>query len=134
MAAAPTRATPRTTIASVALALTLGAAGGALFAWSGLPLAWMLGAMTFTTAAALAGAPIALPALLRTTMLSILGVMLGSSFGPDLPGRLGQWALTLAGLVIGAVCAIALSRFATNLLYGVQANDPEIYAGIAALR
>jgi membrane AbrB-like protein len=115
--ASPAGPTPRTSVARVALALALGTAGGTVFAWSHLPLAWMLGAMSFTTVAALAGAPIAMPALLRTTMLSVLGVMLGSSFGPDLPGRLGQWAATIAGLfvyigLVGSVGYLYLRRVA----------------------
>jgi membrane AbrB-like protein len=83
----------------VALALALGAAGGALFAAIRAPLAWMLGAMTFTTVAALAGAGVSIPAWLRKALLAVLGVMLGSAFGPDLFGRLGQWTVTLFGLL-----------------------------------
>jgi membrane AbrB-like protein len=90
----------------IALALALGAAGGALFAWFGAPLAWLLGAMTFTTVAALAGVEIAVPSWLRKTLLAVLGVMLGSAFTPELFGRLGQWTVTLLGLLvyIGFVC------------------------------
>jgi putative ABC transport system permease protein len=44
----------------------------------------------------------------------------------------GAW-LALAGLALGVVCAMALSRFVSNLLYGVNAADPLTYAGVAAL-
>jgi membrane AbrB-like protein len=83
----------------VALALALGAAGGMAFALIRAPLAWMLGAMTFTTIAALAGAGVGIPAWLRKALLAVLGVMLGGSFGPELLGQLGQWTVTLFGLL-----------------------------------
>jgi uncharacterized protein len=88
------------------LALVLGAVGGALFASFRAPLAWMLGAMTITTIAALAGLDIAIPGWLRKALLAVLGVMLGSSFTPELVGRAGQWTVTLLGLLayIGFVC------------------------------
>ena len=41
----------------IALALTIGAIGGYIFLQLRLPLAWMMGAMVFTTAAAIAGVP-----------------------------------------------------------------------------
>jgi membrane AbrB-like protein len=66
----------------------------------------MMGAMTVTTIAALAGAEIAIPGWLRKSLLAVLGVMLGSSFTPELFGRAGQWSVTLLGLLvyIGLVC------------------------------
>ncbi len=82
----------------LALALALGTAGGALFAWFRLPLAWMIGSMLFTTAAAMAGLPVAVPAALRTAMVMVLGIMLGSAFTPEIVGHLDEWAVTLLGL------------------------------------
>ena len=38
-----------------------------------------------------------------------------------------------AGIVIGLVAALALSRFIGSLLYGVRASDPLTYAGVALL-
>jgi uncharacterized protein len=87
-------------LAKLALALGLGAAGGALAFWAKLPLAWMIGAMVVTTVAAIWGAPIAVPPMLRNCFVAVLGVMLGSSFKPDLVDRLGEWAVSLAGLTV----------------------------------
>ena len=42
-------------------ALLVGAMGGWLFAWAGLPLPWMLGSMVACTLAALMRAPVAAP-------------------------------------------------------------------------
>src|SRR5437867_3214706 len=41
--------------------------------------------------------------------------------------------LALAGLVLGTMGAIALTRFVASLLYGVSASDPATYTGVAAL-
>jgi putative ABC transport system permease protein len=41
--------------------------------------------------------------------------------------------LVSAGMGVGLVAALALGRFITNLLYGVQAYDPLTYAGVALL-
>ena len=88
-----------------ALALAIGTAGGALFDHFNLPLAWMIGAMLFTTAAAMAGVPVRIPKTLRNVMVMILGVMLGSGFTPAILGRLGEWSVSLSGLAVYMVVA-----------------------------
>ncbi|HEU4619229.1 MAG TPA: FtsX-like permease family protein, partial [Gammaproteobacteria bacterium] len=42
-------------------------------------------------------------------------------------------ALTAAGLVLGIGGAYVLTRFLTTFLFGVPANDPTTFAGVAAL-
>ena len=42
-------------------------------------------------------------------------------------------ALTLAGVLIGAVGALALTRFVSSMLFGVRATDPATFAGVALL-
>lgn len=74
-----------------AAALALGAAGGFLFWLTGMPLAWMLGAMCATTAAAIAGFGVEVHSMARGPMAALLGVMLGSAFTPSLLGRLDEW-------------------------------------------
>src|SRR5690606_40025103 len=64
------------------LALILGSAGGWLASSINLPLPWMIGSMLATTIASMVGAPIAMAAGLRTLMVMVLGVMLGSGFTP----------------------------------------------------
>lgn len=86
-------------VLSVLLALTIGGVGGWAANRLQLPLAWMIGAMTATTAAAIAGAPITLPLPLRSVMVAVLGVMLGSGFAPEILDRLGEWTLSLAALL-----------------------------------
>ena len=41
--------------------------------------------------------------------------------------------MALAGIAIGLVGALALTRFLSTLLFGVSTTDPIVYAGVAAL-
>jgi len=106
----------RGTLFSWTLALAIGTAGGALFAHFDMPLAWMIGAMLFTAVAAMAKLPVRVPPPLRSGMIMVLGVMLGSGFTPEILGRIGDWGVSLsalAGYVV--VCTVAgvvyLQRF-----------------------
>lgn len=82
------------------LAVALGALGGGTFLALGLPLPWLLGAMLFSTLAALSGVRPEVPNRLRMAMLAVLGVMLGSDFSPGLLARVGDWGPSLLGLTI----------------------------------
>jgi membrane AbrB-like protein len=88
----------RAELRRLALALLIGAAGGALFLAAGLPLAWMLGPMLATTLASLAGAPLAVPAALRAPTVAVLGVLLGSGFDREVLERLFLWLPILVAL------------------------------------
>ncbi len=77
----------------------MGCAGGIAFWLVNLPLPWMLGSMAGCIAASVGGMKVGLPRWLRSSMVAVLGVMLGSSFTPDLFSHIGKWSLTLAGLV-----------------------------------
>jgi len=94
-------ATLRTTL----VALAVGSLGGWLATLAGLPLGWMIGAMIATTAAAALGAPIAMPIAFRHFMVTVLGIMLGSGFSPEMLDRIGEWALSLASLALYAAAA-----------------------------
>lgn len=61
------------------LALPIGAAGGLVFDWIGTPLPWMLGALSFTLVAALAGAPVGLPRKIRNVFIPILAIAFASA-------------------------------------------------------
>jgi putative ABC transport system permease protein len=41
--------------------------------------------------------------------------------------------LTLAGVVVGLLAALGLTRFLSSLLYGVTPIDPPTFAGVAIL-
>jgi membrane AbrB-like protein len=93
---------------ALAVALGLGAAGGAVFAWFALPLAWMIGAMVATCAAAVAGLRVAVPKGLRVGFIMVLGILLGSAFDPDVLKAIDRWLVSLAGLVGYILVSIAV--------------------------
>jgi membrane AbrB-like protein len=82
------------------LTLAIATLGGALFTWAGLPLGWLLGAMTATTCVALAGGSLTIRPWLREFMVAVLGIMLGSAFTPDTIGRIGQWLIGMGLLLV----------------------------------
>ena len=90
----------KTDWSAVALAFAIGAVGGLVFNHFRLPLAWMLGPMVAVTIAATARAKVVLPEPLRAVCNGMLGLLLGSTFTPDIFGRVAQWAVTLGVLIV----------------------------------
>ncbi len=91
------------TLPRIALALGIGASGGALFYFLGLPLPWMLGALFATMAASVVNAPILGPARLRPAVVAVIGVLLGSRFTPDIIAEASTWIGTVAILFVYVV-------------------------------
>jgi membrane AbrB-like protein len=87
------------------LCLVLGAAGGGVFYLLDMPLPWMLGAMAFTTVAAVAGVPISLMPRVRMVFVAVLGIMLGSQFSPAILGHLQLWLISFLWLGLYVVVA-----------------------------
>ncbi len=103
-------------LASIALTLAIAVAGGALFNWARLPLAWMIGALVFVTILAVAGAPMRMTQRIRQPMVAILGVMLGSAFSPEMAERLPGWwpTISLLGVYV-LVTTLILYRYFRHL-------------------
>lgn len=98
-----------------AFALALGLAGTGVFTLLGLPLPWMLGALTACLVGSLFALPIAAPLLVRPPMAMIVGVLLGAGFTPQMVDNAAQWIPSLVGLVgfiilAGAACFVYLHR------------------------
>jgi membrane AbrB-like protein len=96
----------------LALALAIGAVGGYLFKQLTLPLPWMLGSMSFVTLATLAGLKTRVPPHFRSLMITVLGIMLGGQFTPEIIARMGEWVVT-----IGALAAWMLLAGGSGLIY-----------------
>jgi len=97
----------------IALTLLFGAAGGWVCWKLTTPLPWMIGAMTVITAAAVAGAPVRSWRQLRSVMVTILGVLLGSGFTPDLMSHIVAWPVSLLSLFVycGVSFAVGMAYF-----------------------
>jgi uncharacterized protein len=71
-------------------ALLIGAFGGLCFSLFNLPLAWLLGALSFCLIATFSGIKLSKPGSITYGMRGILGVAIGSAFTPDLTSRLPE--------------------------------------------
>lgn len=91
------------------VALAIGTAGGLGFFLMSMPLPWMLGALACTMAAAVAGTPVVMPDWVRTPTIAVIGVLLGSGFSPELMGRLPDWGLSLAVMILYLAVTAAIS-------------------------
>jgi membrane AbrB-like protein len=80
--------------------LCLGAGGGYVFSLMQMPLAWMTGAMVFTTIASLSGAPLKSSQNIRSLVIPVLGLMLGSSFTPETVGGVEAWIPSLSSMIL----------------------------------
>ncbi len=99
---------PFTFFSRFLLAIALGTIGGYLFYIFGLPLPWMLGAMSLVTIAAILRAPVSSWPRFRNSMVAVLGVLLGSQFNTELFSRLSDWYIGLAGVAISSACMVFL--------------------------
>lgn len=91
--------------------LVIAGCGGALFVYLHFPLAWMLGAMVATSIAAMSGVTVDISPNLRNLMMAILGILLGSSFRPDLLAAIGNWGWSIGGLVVYLTLSTAIGTW-----------------------
>jgi len=91
--------------------LVCGAIGGAAFVWMQMPLPWMLGSLTLVMALSLAGWRFYLPNPFRRIWMVVLGVMLGSTFTPDVLDHATQWGATFLGMIAFTMIGTALAAW-----------------------
>jgi membrane AbrB-like protein len=101
--------------------LAIGAVGGAVFFHFRMPLAWMMGAMVICTVASIYGVKLQVPQKLRSVMVSVLGVLLGSTFTPEVVEKAAQWPITIVSLVVYIMVLTGLLFF---YFTRVQKYDP----------
>lgn len=102
-----------TALWQTALTICIGTVGGGFFTWLTMPAGWMSGAMVFVAFAALMRAPVILPTQLRDALFVVLGLSMGSGVTPEVIDRIGQWPLTMLGLLV----VVALVTAATYLYF-----------------
>ncbi|HYD66558.1 AbrB family transcriptional regulator [Azospirillum sp.] len=108
-------------IARTALGLAAGAGGGYAFQVMDLPLAWMLGAMCASMALSLPGMKVTIPRRLNNFMLAVIGVLLGSTFTPELFGDALRW-LPSIGIMISS--QIVMGAILVFICYKLFRYDP----------
>lgn len=104
---------PASPSARVVITLVIGAVGGALFAWIGLPAPWLAGSMMAVTAAVLAGLPTAIYNPARVAVFIVLGVQIGGSISHDTLQRMASWpgSLIVLAATVAAVTASGYGLF-----------------------
>jgi len=115
-----TKRTPRQRMFYMAATLAWAACGGALFSYFQMPLAWMIGAMVFTMVLAIFGVRLQGPGKGRAYMITVLGVMLGSAFTPDVLDHAMRWGISLAAVVIFVILMTAMLSFALQRVFGLK--------------
>jgi len=98
--------------------LAIGAAGGLLFLWAGLPGGLISGAMAAVGIAALAGRSLAVPPLLTQTVLVLLGISLGSLVSRQLIQHVSSYPLTIGLLALATFCSTFGSSFYLQRVHG----------------
>lgn len=89
--------------------LGVAAAGGALAAVLGLPVAWLLGATLAVAAAILCGLRAHLPNPLRDAAFFFLGVQAGSGVTPDVLNQLVLWPASFVIQMLGVGVVVAVT-------------------------
>jgi len=97
-APSPVHRLGRADLGRCALAIVVGTVGGAVFNYFNMPLPWMMGSMFASGMITLAGVQLKMDSRLRTLMILVIGVLLGSAFSPEILARIPRWPITLAAL------------------------------------
>ncbi len=112
-----------THVPTVLIALAIGAVGGFLAQYLGLPLPFLIGALATGTVATLLGfqpfdRPLGLPNWLRNCFVPIIGVAIGAAVTPDLLENLVRWGPSLIAValftpvahVVAYICARRIGK------------------------
>ncbi len=94
----------------VALGLAISAAGGALFAWIGTPLPWMIGPIVFSGLATFLGLPVTGSNEGRIAGMLVLGIALGLYFTPE------------AAMAVLSYLPVIIAASGTTLVVGAGAS------------
>ena len=101
----------RTLAGRTALSLAVGLIGAGLATIAGLPAAPLIGAAITTSAAAWAGAPLAVDTRVRDVGFLIIGLSLGSGFQADILDKAGSWVLSLAILCLSIFATLMIGKW-----------------------
>ncbi len=100
-----------------ALSLVIAAAGGAVAASLGLPVAWLLGPVVAVSLASIAGLDTSLPSGLRTLAFFVLGIQAGSGVTPAVMEQIALWPISFAIQMLGVLAVVvATHAFLTRVL------------------
>ncbi len=105
---------------AVAGGLAVAAAGGALCAWLGTPLPWMIGPMVALAIAQFSGTRLQAPRFGRELGQLVVGVSLGLYFTPPVVRQVGAFGWHFVALGVAAIAAGGLSAWILARYSGVD--------------
>jgi membrane AbrB-like protein len=108
----------RAMLRSVAEALTVGACGGFIFNWLGMPAGFLSGAMLAVGILALAGRSLSVPQPLAHVAMVTLGITLGSAATPEMMHGMATYPISLTLLGLGTVCVTFGSMLYLRYVHG----------------
>jgi hypothetical protein len=83
--------------------LAFAAAGGVSLGLTGFPAGWLSGSIVLVAAAALAGRPLLMPALLTRSIFVLIGISLGAVVTPETLHGMATYPLSIAVLIVAMV-------------------------------
>lgn len=105
----------------VAEALAVGAVGGFVFNWFGLPAGYLSGAMLAVGVLALAGRPLSVPQPVMHVTTAALGITLGSAATPEMMRGMTTYPISLTLLGLGTICVTLGSMLYLRYVHGWSA-------------
>lgn len=96
-------------ISHLTATLAIASVGALAFNWLGLPLPYLLGALTATLIGSLLGFQPRVPMWLFLTMLGILGIYAGSALDTELLAGLMRWPISLTAMIVLVIATTAIN-------------------------
>lgn len=114
-------------------ALAVGACGGTIFHWFGLPAGFLSGAMLAVAILSLAGRPLTMPQPLMHLTTATLGITLGSVATPEMMHGMTTYPISLTLLGVGTICVTIGSMLYLRYVHGWSALSALLGAAPGAL-
>jgi len=95
--------------ALIALTITIGSAGSAVFYLLGFPAPWLTGSVTAASIAVLGGVKLIMPSIVRQITFLVLGVSIGSGVDAQILSGIAKWPASIAVLCVAVVITIVAS-------------------------
>jgi membrane AbrB-like protein len=99
-------------------ALAIGACGGALFDWLGMPAGFLSGSMAAVGIFALSGRQLAMPQSFAHVTMAILGMTLGSAATPEMMHGMAAYPISIALLALGTFVIALASTLYLRYVHG----------------
>ena len=111
------------TVLRVLLTISIGACGGAGMMLLDLPLPWLIGSLGATTLVALLGVNLRVPGRMRSAVILVIGLMIGSSFSPETMSRFNVLLPSVVGVCVYAIVTTAIVGYALHRFAGFNGID-----------